>query len=413
MIHSQFNGYRAPEDYSSSSDESDFYSDPEDAVASPAKLSLAKIDETSLSIGLDSINMKQVQNDVIRKLHERKVEGIKKEIYIEINIRKKNNLNLMNDNKSYEISTARRTNSKYVGKVKEPETPKSIENLVVETENRNNQESLKESEKYFGELVKIKTILGPKIKQNQILKKLCFETKRKINLRIGQLTNNKSQINQANHIHEYLSSIKRNSEDAYTWLLNLTAKSLIKQAETEVSVKTTVCYPLAHVTVLLFRIHTGLIDMEGETTDEYRKRLGYTRSYEDNKWESQFKYEERMCGIIAYYTAILQTTPNGFSNPYPIYHGWKWISRILNLPIQPIFPSLITIFIEIGGYSMQTAYANQFTKILNMIKSGYIPSVPKTSPTAIASTSRLESVLDFYFTNRKRFELLDSRNPEN
>ncbi|PVZ98735.1 hypothetical protein BB558_005244 [Smittium angustum] len=329
MIHSQFNGYRAPEDYSSSSDESDFYSDPEDAVASPAKLSLAKIDETSLSIGLDSINMKQVQNDVIRKLHERKVEGIKKEIYIEINIRKKNNLNLMNDNKSYEISTARRTNRA------------PIQN-TIDKDVANTLEKVKE------------------------IRESYFEKKREEEREV------------ANHINEYLSSIKRNSEDAYTWLLNLTAKSLIKQAETEVSVKTTVCYPLAHVTVLLFRIHTGLIDMEGETTDEYRKRLGYTRSYEDNKWESQFKYEERMCGIIAYYTAILQTTPN-----------------------------------EIGGYSMQTAYANQFTKILNMIKSGYIPSVPKTSPTAIASTSRLESVLDFYFTNRKRFELLDSRNPEN
>ncbi|PVU91449.1 hypothetical protein BB561_004387 [Smittium simulii] len=281
-------------------------------------------------------------------------------------------------------------------------------------------------------LKKINNDIGPSIKTNSQHKNYCFDCKRKINLKIGQLTNDYNQIQQSTtSIISILNDAIKYDSNVYKWILNLTAKSLVSQAETEVAVQISVCYPLAHITVGILQSHPRLLKFlkirlnkkcpyiyprnitknANESADDFKIRLCFRKSSQNNGFEPYFKYQERMCGMLAYYSAIIQTTPKGGLNPFPVYNGWIWLSKILNLPMIEIFPAIITTFIEIAGSTMQAAFKTQFSKLMTLLKSQYIVLSRKNLPSSASSISRLESVLEYYFTNSKKFELSCHRKP--
>ncbi|OMJ29002.1 Nucleoporin GLE1 [Smittium culicis] len=474
----------------------------DDSTTSPSTLNTRSNDASIISkiqapSTLDVLSIKDIQNQVVEKMKQNQIENIKRDIYVEIVARKKNYSSSIKEAeqaanmfKSLSISNAlNRVNeirSEYNLKVQKAKVEKDRANKEKELKEKQIRDKLSAqlaqekakleaaelksndnhqqkpppkittpqtlptplqsqpnitkpenkvnindrlSNELFTKLTNINTVLAPKIKQNPDTRKFCFESKRGINLRIGQLTNTINQIN------------------------------LVSQAETEVAVKVSVCFPLASVTVLLLQSHPPLLEMvlirlnkkcpyilprtirksSEESKISFVKKLCFKVS-ENNEIESMFKYEERMCGMLAFYFAIFQSVPKTLEslslrilifawpflfinfffhfialrvkagvNPYPIHNGWKWISKLLNLPVEPIYPALITTFIEIAGFTMETAYGPQFTKLLMFIKSKYIPHIPKTNSTAIAATARLESCLAYYFDNESKFELVGDR----
>lgn len=111
----------------------------------------------------------------------------------------------------------------------------------------------------------IKQAVLPVVSQNPAWRKACFQAKRSITPKIGQLTSSAEAITRIiTQLDQLLSSLKPPAGPAepYTWTLNHLAKSLVKQAETEVTAKLSTAYPLGRVVIgLLARGHTELGDV--------------------------------------------------------------------------------------------------------------------------------------------------------
>lgn len=126
----------------------------------------------------------------------------------------------------------------------------------------------------------IKEHVLPVVSRDATLRKACFQAKRSITPKIGQLTSSRSAISRIiQQLDELLKSIQQlvtssssqapqggaessssgGGGEAYVWALNHLSKSLIKQAETEVTAKLGTAYPLGRVVVgLLLRGHVKL-----------------------------------------------------------------------------------------------------------------------------------------------------------
>lgn len=115
----------------------------------------------------------------------------------------------------------------------------------------------------------IKQAVLPVVSQNPTWRKACFQAKRAITPKIGQLTSSASATHRIiTQLDEVLSSMRApppagpGAPEPYTWTLNHLAKALVKQAETEVTAKLGTAYPLGRVVVgLLLRGHTELGDV--------------------------------------------------------------------------------------------------------------------------------------------------------
>ena len=116
--------------------------------------------------------------------------------------------------------------------------------------------------------------------------------------------------------------------------------------------------------------------------------MGYTKK-EDGSYETEIQYEERMCGVLSLYSAIVQTT--ALPHSYGIQYGWKWLSRMFNLPVRRISASLILTFIEMAGYEMYKKYPTQMPKLMTLLIREIIPRMPEAS---VASITRLQLFLE-------------------
>ncbi|GAA5883072.1 hypothetical protein JCM16303_006075, partial [Sporobolomyces ruberrimus] len=264
-----------------------------------------------------------------------------------------------------------------------------------------------EFEKWTNKMNHIKQHVLPLISQNPTLRKACFQAKRSITPKIGQLTSSLSAITRIiSQLDELLRSIQPTSEEAYVWTLNHLSKSLIKQAETEVTAKLGTAYPLGRVVVgLLLRGHTELGDVlmarlvkkcfwitgywpskqPGQTEESYQKTLGYSPP---SSGESPVQYSERMSGLVALYASIIQSSPlerpqalpSSSSSPSPTTlslvpahfrpsAGWRWLVLIIRPPLvslEPV-PLLLTQFLQISGPTLLAMYGKQFSKFLEVL----------------------------------------------
>jgi hypothetical protein len=96
-----------------------------------------------------------------------------------------------------------------------------------------------------------------------------------------------------------------------------------------------------------------------------------------------------MCGIVALYAAIVQTT--ALPHSYGISNGWTWLSRILNTPPRRITPLLLHTFLEVAGYDLYKQYPNQMPKVMRVLIQDVLPRMPEA---AVASVTRLQLFLE-------------------
>ncbi|KAI9594394.1 GLE1-like protein-domain-containing protein [Syncephalis fuscata] len=255
--------------------------------------------------------------------------------------------------------------------------------------------------------------IKPETDNNPAFKKLCFEGRMKIKPKIGQITNTKSQIDRiVNELDQLFSQSQQMSPNVYYSLLNFFSKAVVKQAETEVRVKFSSAFPLARMCVALFMRHPQLVKLmigrlmknctyliphyvarqPGQSDETYRKILGYASNDEEVE-----QYKERMCGIVALFSAIVQTTPaDGGINPYGMMYGWRWLACILNQPAHSITPMLINTFLEVAGPALLETYRDQARKLIAYIIEDYMGRLSSKSP---AANSRLQSFLEAYLAS--------------
>ncbi|KAJ2747301.1 Nuclear pore complex nucleoporin component [Coemansia sp. BCRC 34301] len=259
--------------------------------------------------------------------------------------------------------------------------------------------------------------LAPRVKGDKNKRVYCFKHRGTITKSIGQLKDSWVFVNRCTStISEILAESKRHGADVHSWMLNLTAKAIVKQAEKEASIAQHAAYPLATTAVLIMQTYPQLADMlmirlvkkcpyvipqyfrkqSGQSIEDYLRSTGY-KGKEDDELESENIYAERMAGMVALFAAIVQIpSANGKPNPFPISHGWTWIARLLNSAPRSISPLLVHTFLSVAGASLMAAYGKQFKKLLDTLISHWIPSITAKDPTATASKSNLCGYLEEY-----------------
>ncbi|EMR10452.1 hypothetical protein PNEG_01167 [Pneumocystis murina B123] len=224
-------------------------------------------------------------------------------------------------------------------------------------------------------------VLKP-VSENATWRAFCFQNKRKITPKCGQLTNSKQQITRITRdLEEIIKTSKEVAITVYHWILNFLSKAIIKQAETEVTVNLYSAYPLATVCVFLMSTHPDLVDIllarfakkcpytipyfnYNKNTEEGRKALGFYRS-KNGKFEEEASYTERQCGIFAVFSAIMQT--QYIPNHLPIRFGWTLLAKILNeSPSSETVFAIISTFIDIAGNAFMKHYGLQADKLIRL-----------------------------------------------
>ncbi|KAJ2592277.1 Nuclear pore complex nucleoporin component [Coemansia sp. RSA 1797] len=257
--------------------------------------------------------------------------------------------------------------------------------------------------------------LAPKIRADPQKRAHCFKQRGLVTRGVGQLKDSWEFIGRtADSIKSILSASA--SADVQDWMLNLVAKSLVKQAEREVSVAPHAAYPLAATAVLVMQAYPKLSDMlmirlvkkcpfvvpqymakqPGQNTDDFIKAAGYRRN-DDGDIESEGIYAERMTGMLALFAAIVQMPDiGGQPNPFPVHHGWTWLARIINMPPRAISPLLVQTFLSVAGPTMLGVYGRQMDKLISVLATTWIASVAGSSPLAVAGKSNLTTFINEY-----------------
>ncbi|BGP02878.1 hypothetical protein RTG_03000 [Rhodotorula toruloides ATCC 204091] len=283
-----------------------------------------------------------------------------------------------------------------------------------------------EFERWTAKMTHIKQSVLPVVSQNPDWRKSCFQAKRAITPKIGQLTSSAEAISRIiGQLDELLTSLRPPAGPAepYTWTLNHLSKALVKQAETEVTAKLGTAYPLGRVVVgLLARGHTELGDVlmarlvkkcfwitaywppkqPGQSDESYQKTLGHAPPTSS---ETLVQYGERMSGLVALYASILQTSPldppqgpcppDRLANIPPHFRpaaGWRWLVLMLRPPLIGLEPTplLLVTFLEIAGEGLLEIYGRQLAKYLEvLLREGMREGKAGFSEKAKSSTVRL------------------------
>lgn len=149
----------------------------------------------------------------------------------------------------------------------------------------------------------------------------------------------------------------------------------------------------------------------GQSDKEFYLSQGY--QYTDGVIEKQDKFLKRMTGIMRLFAAVIITKPKKGQqkNLYGLAEGWRWLASFLNLEPQPdITATMLHIFLEITGSTLQSAYGKMFYKIMDYICKVYLPLIQKID--SGGPVTRLEVLLQEY-QQRKAFVSPSGRLPAN
>ncbi|KDN37806.1 hypothetical protein K437DRAFT_270753 [Tilletiaria anomala UBC 951] len=288
----------------------------------------------------------------------------------------------------------------------------------------------KDYEHWKASMEDIKKNVLPAVSSNPTWKKQCFDAKRRITPKISQLTNSREEVVRI-AILEVLNAAKgTGAKDIYIWILNHLSKCLIRQAEQEVAVNQSAAFPLAQVvswllledhvelgTVLMSRLVKKCcwclpylpLPSPGQDDQSYLKQIG-----RKDREESQNNYVSRMCGIFAFYMAVLQTKPTSPPSSFAIgaapaveripehfrsFALWRWQAQSLQPPLvhQSLTPNLWSTFFDIAGATAQRLYGRQAAKVwLLLFTEGIRAKRAKwsTCEDATAATARLTLLLE-------------------
>lgn len=245
----------------------------------------------------------------------------------------------------------------------------------------------------------IKENVLPVISSNPTWRKQCFQAKRQITPKIGQLTNTREEIWRittliSNLLTEAKAAPAPNQE-IYTWVLNHLSKCLIRQAEQEVSVKIDTAYPLARLVIwLILEGHKELGDvLMARLVKKCCWCLGYVPERKTDQDDASFsktigraspeessvQFTSRISGIAAFYFAICQTQPSSPSKSdaslIPAHFRsaalWTWQARCITPPMtsHAIVPALWATLIEVAGDVILKYYGRQAQKVWTLLYS--------------------------------------------
>eukprot|EP01112_Ceratiomyxa_fruticulosa_P021817 TRINITY_DN7812_c0_g1_i1.p1 TRINITY_DN7812_c0_g1~~TRINITY_DN7812_c0_g1_i1.p1 ORF type:complete len:705 (-),score=180.13 TRINITY_DN7812_c0_g1_i1:49-2163(-) len=207
---------------------------------------------------------------------------------------------------------------------------------------------------------------------------------------------------------------------AYVYCLDQIAAKFLSQTKASVSAFQAAAFPLAFVAVEVCKLHPPLLDFilahffqtpytlprylpreEGETEDAFLRRMGYQENPANpNGLETQQQYWGRMSGIIAFFSAFMQTPSRG-AHPFGLDRAWTYLSRLLNMKPRKIPPTLLLAFLEIAGYEFSRAFPTQLRKIFQYINTQWMPLIPK-DPACAPAYHRLESYIRDYLTSGRK-----------
>lgn len=196
-------------------------------------------------------------------------------------------------------------------------------------------------------------------------------------------------------------TVNTSAPSALEYTLLFMSKKFVKQAEGQVSSNHTTAFGLAFAMIgvwnendtfgklLMAQMHRRcpfiipwyVPKMDGQSEVEYNKLRGYTY-IDDDTVEPQDIYLKRMSGLIRTYAAIIQSPlpPGVTKHPHGIAHGWKWLTRMLNLdPWPEITATVLYDFLDVAGHALMATYKKQFEKLLYAISHDYFPKIEEVS----------------------------------
>ncbi|PKC66354.1 hypothetical protein RhiirA1_459836 [Rhizophagus irregularis] len=291
-------------------------------------------------------------------------------------------------------------------KKKEEEAIKAAEEKKVAKENEKieaekkalnklaSDEALKEEERYRQYL----KLINDNIAKDPQLKQASLDSRKNITLALNTLTNDRTKIIDIASRLDRMFKTAQNNQRLYYFLLNYTAKGIVKHAEVDVLSNEAAAFPFAHVSVLVSTEHSDF--MEKFMMARFVKKCPYVlpRYYArlsvgikilmilGNKWATN-KMKKKTHISKGYRI-----------NPYSMDHAWIWLARLLNLPPQKITPFLLYTFLKVAGAQVVQVYKGQATKILYVIFKAYVhqppPEIKALLTSSPAAMSRLKTFLE-------------------
>jgi nucleoporin GLE1 len=189
------------------------------------------------------------------------------------------------------------------------------------------------------------------VKDNDTLRPLLGQVRRAIVPKIGQLTNDQSEIDRiSTEIIRIVNMQPPPPEPLYFSILSALAKAILMQAETEVSARAVTAIPLSKVTIRLLSnitlfpeiLYARMVQRtggwavpvpvpkpQGMGEVEYAKLRGFRSEREPQK-----DFDTRVIGIMTLYFAILTegvSTPMPMAWAFPRY--WTYFARLMSMSV--------------------------------------------------------------------------------
>lgn len=152
---------------------------------------------------------------------------------------------------------------------------------------------------------------------------------------------------------------------------------------------------------------TASSDSQGQTDEEHQKSLGHAPP---SQAESLTQYSTRMSGLVALYSAILQTSPllapqgplpaNALANIPSHFRpsaAWPFLTHLLLPPLAALEPTplLLITLLEISSRNLAAIYGRQWQKFLEcVLREGLRERKAGFSDKSRSSTVRLELWLE-------------------
>ncbi|EDO16438.1 hypothetical protein Kpol_1066p2 [Vanderwaltozyma polyspora DSM 70294] len=322
--------------------------------------------------------------------------------------------------------------------LKEKEAKQLLEKQKYESNKKKEVTNFNEIDKTFkhykDKIIEIKeTIIQPVKNGDASMKKILSQHKRKINPKFGQLTNSNGQLRNVTNALITLIDETKVDKLPYLWILNFIAKAIVSQSETEVRVKPESALPLAKLSLILMVKYSELKELLmarfvkkcpfviGYTcsidTEEGRLRMGWKRSGEDNKWEEDTTYDERMGGMMTLYAVITRlpipteyvSDMNTVVHPLGISESWRVLARICNLDSQLITNThfiCVASWWEAAAKEFVEKYSNQGRKLLKLVGVDLVQSVQEKK---YIGSARLSILVEEWMQNNviKSFPSMD------
>lgn len=249
--------------------------------------------------------------------------------------------------------------------------------------------------KHKQKIADIKTQILQPVTENKQMKSFCFQAKRKVRPKLGQLTHSQRQLQEIyNSLIQAVDECRNANEIVYHWVLNFFAKAVVAQAEVETIVSIQTATPLGKLAAMMMVRYEPLKELLlarfvkkcplviGYTcaidTEEGRIRMGWKRK--GGKWEEPNSYSERLSGICAVWTAITisQVDTAGQPHPYPIENSWRFAARLANTPVELLTDthfSVMGIWWDVASEIFLNEYGRQGQKLLELIHTKWIAQV--------------------------------------